>query len=82
MTALFAKEVLEGSKLLLKFSQVKPIENVPQFKVRIFFLSINLLRNSVLKEYGVQLRIKRIPNKFLSTFLIIKETFYLTKVIS
>jgi len=82
MTALFAKEVLEGSKLLLKFSQVKPIENVPQFKVDISFLSINLLRNSVLKESGVQLRIKRIPNKFSSTFLIIKETFYLTRVIS
>ena len=29
MTALFAKEVLEGSKSLLKFSEVKPIENVP-----------------------------------------------------
>jgi hypothetical protein len=29
MTALFAKGVLEGSKFLLKFSQVKPIENVP-----------------------------------------------------
>ena len=33
MTALFAKHVLEGSKFLLKFSQLKPIENVPNFKV-------------------------------------------------
>ena len=82
MTALFAKEVLEGTKFLLKFSQVKPIENVPQFKVHIFILSINLLRNSVLKESGVRLRIKIMPKIFSSTFLIIKETFYLTRVIS
>ena len=36
MTALFAKGVLEGSKFLLKFTQVKHIENVPQFKVHIY----------------------------------------------
>ena len=47
MTALFAKEVLEGTKLLLKFSQVKPIENVPQFKV-MFSLSFLIL----LKEFS------------------------------
>ena len=82
MTALFAKEVLEGSKFLLKFSQVKPIENVPQFKVHIFILSINLLRNSVQRESGVQLKINRMPKKFSSTFLIIKETFCPTRAIS
>ena len=58
MTALFAKEVLEGTKVLLKFSQVKPIENVPQFKVHFKHIFSNLLKEFSTKRIWTSVKNK------------------------
>ena len=68
MTALFAKEVLEGSKFLLKFSQVKPIENVPQFKVNIFLLFTHVNKEFSSKRIWASVKNKNNAQDILKYF--------------